>query len=176
MSFLTGKNKEMLPGDVQGLRKGILDFIGQQGLGTALTGANQPLDLTPFQQLFAQRRAEGLAQAKESAGTLTGSGFANILGSAAGRSISDENAFLGTLMNNAKQASADRFLKLLGMVPGLTGQMGHQPGFLDYLFKFASSGAKLLSAGGGSSGGSGGGSSGGGGSEVSDASYGGDLG
>lgn len=146
MSFLTGQTKELLPGDVQGFRKQLLDFIGNQGLGTVLRGAEQPIDLAPFQELFRQRREVGLAQAKESAGTLTGSGFANILGQTAGRSIAEENAFLGQLMENARQQSANRFLQLIGGVPGFVGQQGYQPGFLDYLFQGAQAAAPLIAA------------------------------
>lgn len=163
MSFLTGSQKELLPGDVQGFRGGLLDFIRQQGLGTALSGSPQAIDLKPYMDLFGQRRAEGLAQAKESAGNLTGSGFANILGSAAGRSIFDENAFLANLQENARQASAQRFMGLLGLIPGVTGQVGHQPGFLDYLFQGASAAAPFLGGLGGGGGGRGGAPAGGGG-------------
>lgn len=145
--FLLGQNKEMSPGDVQDFRKQLLQFIQNQGLGTALHGADQGPDLAPFQAMFRQNRAEGLAQAKESAGNLTGSGFGNILGAAAGRSIAEENSFLAGLKENARQKSADRFLQLIGQVPGFVGQTGYQPGFLDYLFQGAAAAAPIIAGG-----------------------------
>lgn len=144
--FLIGKSKENSPADMQAFRKMLLDFIGQQGLDTALHGADQGPDLAPFQKLFAQTRAEGLTQAKESAGNLTGSGLGNTIGTAAGRSISEENAFLANLKENARQQSANRFLQLIGAAPGFAGQMGYQPGFLDYLFQGATAAAPLIAA------------------------------
>lgn len=142
--FLLGHSKEMSPGDIQGFRKQMLDFINNQGLGTALHGADQGPDMAPFQKMFQQTRAEGLAQAKESAGNLTGSGFGNILGAAAGRSIAEENSFLAGLKENARQKSADRFLQLIGQVPGFVGQTGYQPGFLDYLMQGVSAAAPII--------------------------------
>lgn len=146
--FLIGHQKEASPGDVQGFRKQLLDFISKQGLSTILSGAGAGPDLGPFKELFAQRRATGLAQAKESAGNLTGSGFGNILGEAAGRSISEENAFLANLMEQSRQQGANRFLSLIGQVPGFVGQTGYQPGLLDYLFKGAQAAAPLIAAAG----------------------------
>ncbi len=101
--------------------------VNYGGLGAA-TPDTQSLDqLGPGSQffnninsqlspVFAQRRAEALAQAKESAGNLTGSGFANILGRTVNKSLAEENASLldyGTRAAMAEQqrqgASADRF-------------------------------------------------------------------
>jgi len=173
MTFLTGKQVETSPKDVQGFRKQLFDFLSSQGLGTALTGANENMNFDAYRQQFAQRRAETLAQAKEGAGTLTGSGFANIYGAAAGRSVSDENSFLAQLQEHSRQASADRYLRLLGLPAAYVGGMGHQPGFLDYLFKGASLASKFINTGGGSDPNDpfGGGSSGSSGSEWSDADY-----
>jgi len=170
MPFLTGKQVETSPKDVQGFRKQLFDFLSSQGLGTALTGANENMNFDAYRQQFAQRRAETLAQAKEGAGTLTGSGFANIYGAAAGRSVSDENSFLARLQEHSRQASADRYLRLLGLPAAYVGGMGHQPGFLDYLFKGAAIASKFINVGGGGGGTSGGGSSDSG-SEWSDADY-----
>lgn len=165
MSFIFGKDQELSPKDVSGFRKQILDFIGSQGLDTVLRGADTGVETGVFKDLFAQRRAAALAQAKEQAGNLTGSGFANIFGAAAGRSALEENAFLASLMEQSRQASAQRFLGLIGAIPGLTGQIGHKPGFLDYALRFVGS-----VAGGGKGGG------GGGAVPASDASYGGGYG
>jgi hypothetical protein len=68
-----------------------------------LGGANSEFFKNVMGQLapaFAQERAEGLAAAKESAGTLTGSGFANRLGASINRSLGSEQA---TLANYAAQ-------------------------------------------------------------------------
>lgn len=140
MPFLTGKQVESSPKDTQAFRKELFDFIKSQGLKTAATGfAEIPKEYGPA---FAQRRAEALAAAKESAGNLTGSGFGNVLGVAAGRSALEENAFLA----NLQQQSADRFLRLLQLPAAYTGQMTHQPGFLDYLFEGAGKAAPFLAA------------------------------
>ena len=87
-----------------------------------------------------------LESAKESAGNLTGSGFANILGETAGRSASQEGAFLADLLQRSRESSASRYLGLLGAVPGLSGQQAYQPGFLDYLFQGAQAAAPLITA------------------------------
>lgn len=133
MSFLTGKTKEMAPGDIIDFRKQLESILSAQGGASTLFPS--ATDLTPFQKMFEQNRAVGLAQAKESAGNLTGSGFANAMGSAAGRSILEENAFLADLMNRNQQANAQRWLQLAGGIPGMGGQMAYQPGFMDYLLQ-----------------------------------------
>lgn len=146
MPFLTGKTSETAPSDVISFRKQLFDFLGQQGLGTALHGAPQDIDFAPYRAAFADRRAQTLAQAKEGAGNLTGSGFANIYGAAAGRSVSEENAFLAQLQESARQASAGRYMQFLSIPQGYVGQMTHTPGFLDYLFEGAASAAPLIKA------------------------------
>lgn len=138
MPFLTGKQVESSPKDTQAFRSQLFDFIRQQGLGTAITGS--PAIPAAYGPMFAQHRAEALAAAKESAGNLTGSGFANVLGAAAGRSAYDENAFLA----NLQQQSADRFLRLLQLPAAYTGQMSHQPGLLDYAFQGAQAAAPFF--------------------------------
>lgn len=127
--FLVGKQVESSPKDTQTFRKQLFEFINSQGLNSSIAGsAPSEAQIAPYRAAFAQRRAETLAQAKEGAGNLVGSGFANTYGSAAGRSVADENAFLAGL----QQQNADRFMKLL-QVPGqYVGQMVHQPGLLDY--------------------------------------------
>lgn len=146
MSFLTGSMKELAPADIQAFRSRMTDFIGQQGFGAAMPSTT---DLTPFREAFAKTRAGTLAQAKESAGNLTGSGFANIMGTAAGRSAYEENAFLAQLMEQSRQSNANRFLSMMGMIPASSGQMGYQPGFLDYLMQGAGSVATAYAGRGG---------------------------
>lgn len=70
---------------------------------------------------FDQERAEGLAGAKEAAGTLTGSGFANRLGASVNRSLGQEDATLAdyatrglSLEQQRQQAQANNFTNLLG--------------------------------------------------------------
>ena len=140
MPFLTGKQVESSPKDNQMFPKQLFEFINQQGLKTAITGS--PDIPAAYAPAFAQRRAEALAAAKESAGNLTGSGFAHQLGVAAGRSALEENAFLA----NLQQQSADRFMRFLQLPAAYTGQMTHQPGFLDYLFEGAGKAAPFLAA------------------------------
>jgi hypothetical protein len=68
-----------------------------------LGGANSAFFQNMMGQLqpaFSQARSEGLTAAKESAGSLTGSGFANRLGSSINRSLGNEQA---TLANYATQ-------------------------------------------------------------------------
>lgn len=140
MPFLTGKQVESSPGDVQAFRKSLFDFLTRQGFETAITGS--PTIPAAYAPAFAQRRAETLAQAKEGVGNLVGSGFANTYGAAAGRSVAEENMFLA----NLQQQSADRFARLMGLPASYTGQMTHQPGFLDYLFEGASKAGPLIAA------------------------------
>jgi len=143
MSFLTGSMKEMVPDEIKAFRDKMTGFIGQQGLESAMPSTT---DLSPFREAFAKTRAGALAQAKESSGNLTGSGYANTMGVAAGRSIFDENAFLAQLMEQSRQANASRFMSMVGQVPGLQGQMGYQPGFLDYMMQGATAAAPLVAA------------------------------
>jgi len=140
MSFLTGQTKQISsgqPGDIAGLRKGIIDFLTTQGFGTALTGGGVT---DQEQSLFQKSLAPVLAQAKESAGNLTGSGLGNIIGTAAGRSTSD------FLLNLLKQKASNYSSLLGGLTTAGVGPptYGHQPGFLDYLFQGAKAAAPFL--------------------------------
>ena len=148
MSFLTGKQKSgpSMPQDLGPLRQSIMEFLQQQGFGTAISGpqGGPTLDTSPYKAMFAQNRAEAVAGAKEQAGNLTGSGLGNVIGAAAGRSVAGENAFLANLINSNQQAAAERYTRLLGGISTAgvsTPQTYYQPGFLDYLFQGASQGA-----------------------------------
>ena len=144
MSFLTDQMKELAPADVQGFRKRVSDYVGSSGLDTAMPSTT---DLTPFREAFAKTRAGALAQAKESSGNLTGSGYANTMGTAAGRSAYEENAFLAQLMEQSRQANASRFLSMMGLIPQSAGTMAYQPGFLDYVMQGAKAAAPMLAGG-----------------------------
>jgi hypothetical protein len=53
--------------------------------------------MAQFSPAFAQRRAEGLAAAKEASGNLTGSGYANAMGGAINRSLGEEQERLANV-------------------------------------------------------------------------------
>jgi hypothetical protein len=90
-----------------------------------LGGANSEFFKNMMGQLqpqFAQQRSEGLAAAKESAGSLTGSGFANRLGSSVNRSLGNEQATAANFASQAigleqtrQGADANRNLQAAGM-------------------------------------------------------------
>jgi len=95
--------------------------------------------------LFTAQRGSSLAQAKESAGNLTGSGYNNLFGSALSESLAGEQALLAnTLLQSRNQgialrqqdlAQQDAFLRfLLGFASAGVGptQHAYQPGFIDY--------------------------------------------
>lgn len=96
-------------------RNQIRDVTAQNTQSTdQLGGANSAFFNNMVSQLqpsFTQARSEGLAAAKEASGTLTGSGFANRLGSSVNRSLGNEQATLanyaaqGVQMEQARQAN-----------------------------------------------------------------------
>lgn len=99
-----------------------------------LGGANSAFFSNMMAQLqpaFTQQRNEGMAGAKEMAGTLTGSSFANSLGKAVNRSLGSEQATLanyatqGMQMEMGRQQSdASRFLQAAGMNQSANLQAG----------------------------------------------------
>lgn len=135
MSGLTGKTKTTsgTPEEILPLRQDLANWIIGQGFNPLDIGKNA-MDLTPYQRMFADQRGQALAQAKESAGNLTGTDYGGIIGRAAGSSALQENAFLADLLERRRQASANRYLQLIA---GLSGsgvgspQTVYQPGFLD---------------------------------------------
>ena len=138
MSFLTGKQQLTTATDpaAMGLKGSTLSRLG--GVDP-LTGLDSSGGIPPaLTQLFQSQLNPALAQAKESAGNLTGSGLDNILGATAGRSVSD---FLLNMLNQR----AGRATQLTGQVlqPQPTG---YKPGFLDYLFQGAQAAAPFLAA------------------------------
>ena len=129
-----GRGKQTTTGGVPGL----LGFLSRDpNFSTLFTGVPFGSDmknfedtvLSPFKGLFAETRAQGLAQAKESAGNLTGSGYNNILGQYANQSIQAEQTFLADLLNRRQSQNAGNFLQLLlGQQPA---QAAYQPGFAE---------------------------------------------
>ena len=180
MSGFMGKTKtvEQVPGDVKGLRGAAVDYLLNGGLGATQSQAGQvaPVDdaffmqniLGPYQQMFAANRAGTLAQAKESAGNLTGSGYNNLFGNALASSLAQENAGLTqtrmglrgqqqqfNLAQAQMQQQNNQFNSgnLMNLLLGLstTGvgapQQQYKPGFLDYYTSVL--GSVLGAAGGG---------------------------
>ena len=132
----TGKTRPAteVPSDVMGLRKGLIGEIGGPSGVDPITGIGGSLE--PFMSLFRQQLSPVLGQAKESAGNLTGSGLGNIIGSAAGRSMSD---FLLNLLSQRAQRAYGLTSQLIA-----PQQLAYQPGFLDYLFQGVGEAAPLI--------------------------------
>lgn len=173
MSSLTTSTKQLSNVNpmTEALQNQLVSFLGGGGLSRGLNPSVVPdaASLAPFLQLFSQQNARNLAQAKESAGNLTGSGLGNIIGAEAGRADSEQGAFLANLFEQRRQADANRFAQvLLGSLNSNAGGVTNiqQPGLLDY----ASQGAMALAGGGAFNGlfspGGGGGGGGGGGSSA----------
>lgn len=83
-----------------------------------LGGANSAFFQNMMQQLapaFNQRREEGLAAAKEASGNLTGSGYANALGSSINRSLGEEQATLANYAAQGLQTEVQRQLQQGGL-------------------------------------------------------------
>jgi hypothetical protein len=137
---LTGETKQLsgVSPDIAGLREGVAAFLQQGGFGANLFPSVVPdaASMQPFLDLFTQQNRRVLGQAKESAGNLTGSGFANILGRRSAEAQTSQGAFLSQLFEQRRQQDADRFLQLL-LGFGTSGvgppQNVYQPGFLDSL-------------------------------------------
>lgn len=148
---MVGKTKTVsgTPAEILPLRQGAARYVGNTGF-EAFNPNVSPADLLPYQQLFAQNRGRALAQAKESAGNITGSGYENLIGDTTRQSITEENAFLAQLLEGRRQSAAQRYAQLVlglstsGVAPP---QQVYQPGFLDYLFQGASLAAPAFGAG-----------------------------
>lgn len=164
LGFLTGnvQNIDTTPPDVRAIREmfggalmGELPGAVRRGfgpLGDYGSGADMQFFLQnllkPYQQMFAAQREGVLAQAKESAGNLTGSGYNNILGSAAAESLANEQGILAGILNQLRGQEINRGLTLRGQdigrqsdllrlilgfsSSGFPNQPAYQPGFLDY--------------------------------------------
>lgn len=149
MPFLFGQSRQDSNANPQttGLQNQLVDFLGRGngGLDRLFPGTEiNPDDIQPFLDLFSQQNARTLGQAKESAGNLTGSGFANTLGARAGESATAQNAFLANFFEERRREDANRFAGvLLGSLNSNAGGVtnSYQPGFLDYLFQGAGAAA-----------------------------------
>lgn len=151
MSGLTGKTEQLsnVTPETSQLFNSLLSFIGTgQGLNRLTPGTQiDKSSIQPYLDLFTQQNARNLAQAKESAGNLTGSGLGSIIGQEAGRANTEQSAFLANLFEQRRQQDANRFLNLvLGSLDSRAGGVSnvYSPGFLDY----AAQGATAAASGG----------------------------
>lgn len=150
-----------VPGDVKGLRSDLVSMLmaGLPGFTNSAFGFGQgsqgfaaldPSIVKPYNDLFTATRGDALAQAKESAGNLTGSGYNNILGDATARSLAEQQALLAQLGMQSQQFQQQRNEQFLRLLLGLTmdkAQVGYKPGYLDYLFQGAGAAAPLIARG-----------------------------
>lgn len=156
MSFLTGKT-EQLSGSTPGTQQAhqqLLDFLfSGQGLNRLFPGTQvDPASMQPYLDLFTQQNTRNFAQAKESAGNLTGSGLGNIIGAEAGRANVAQGAFLADLFEARRREDANRAASLfLGGIGSPAGQVQnvYRPGALDYLFQGVGAAAPFFPYGGG---------------------------
>jgi hypothetical protein len=148
MSFLIGKTQSYSPttpeaaGSIDDLLKTLRGIGPQAGLFPSTN--SKDFNLQPYLDLFTQQNARNLAQAKESAGNLTGSGLGSIIGQEAGRASTEQGAFLANLMEQRRTEDANRYLAALtggAGSPAAAVQHTYQPGLLDYLFQGAASAA-----------------------------------
>lgn len=139
MTFLIGKTEQgpSGPADLGPFRDMLLKYLGAniENLNPSSSDASNDPSLAPYRALFEQQNKLGLAQAKESAGNLTGSGFAASLGNYAARANAEQGGFLANLLESRNQNNANRLAQLfgaLGTAGVQTPQQTYKPGFLDY--------------------------------------------
>jgi len=152
MSFLLGKQKQLPNANeaTVGAHGNLLQFLQSQGggLGGLFPGTSTGnVDIQPYLDLFTMQNARNLAQAKESAGNLTGSGLATSIGQEAGRASTEQGAFLANLFEARRMGDANRRAQLLlGALGSPAGSVtnAYQPGALDYLFQGASAAAPFF--------------------------------
>lgn len=92
-------------GQVRDVAAGNTDSVDKLGGANSAFFQNMMSQLAPA---FTQERSEGLAAAKESSGTLTGSGFANRLGASINRSLGNEQAALANYASQGLQTEVQR--------------------------------------------------------------------
>jgi len=152
MSFLTGQTKQLPNSNSKttGVQQGLMDYLMNQNGGFGQLNPGTSVDqssIQPYLDLFTQQNSRNFAQAKESAGNLTGSGLATAIGQEAGRADTEQGAFLANLFEQRRTADANRYASTL--MGGLNSSAGgvtnaYQPGFLDYLFQGASAAAPFI--------------------------------
>lgn len=162
MPFLLGQTVQS-PNANEGttdLQKFLTDFLSGNnggGLERLFPGTTvNPDDMAPYLAMFSQQNARNLGQAKESAGNLTGSGFANRMGNQVASQNATQDAFLANLFEGRRTQDADRMAQvLLGALNSNAGGVStsYQPGFLDYGFQGLGAAAGMFAGGGGGGGG-----------------------
>lgn len=167
MSFLVGKTVQTPNANpaTTGLQNKAVGYIGSDLNRLFPQSGFNPEDYTQLIDYFKQLNMRNLAMAKESAGNLTGSGFANTLGARAAEADAQQAAMLSQLDMEKKNADANRMATvLLGLLNSNAGGVTtmYQPGFLDYALQ----GAGAVAGAGGFNG-----LFGGGGSKVNPNSY-----
>lgn len=159
MSFLFGKsgsqsNVNPASADLQQTLAKYLKGRGFEGLFTE--AGVDPKVIQPYLDLFSQQNSRNLAQAKESAGNLTGSGVGNIIGQQAGKASTEQGAFLADLSERMRQADRGFLLNaILGILgsPSAGQTPTYTPGLLDYGVQGLSAAAPFLAEAGGGGGG-----------------------
>lgn len=130
------------------MQKGLVEYLTKMGFQGWNPEANaEDPSIMAYRKFFADQNMFNMAQAKESAGNLTGSGFANTMGNAAGRASTEQGAFLTNMMEQKRRSDADRYVQLLlGTMGSPAGQRqsSYQPGFLDYAMQGAAFAVPLM--------------------------------
>jgi hypothetical protein len=99
-----------------GLAQGFQGVFGQTPAPAQDTSFFYSNILPQYNDLFQAQRGSALAQAKESAGNLTGSGYNNILGSSLSESLAQEQALSAQTLLGLRSQELQRqqdFLRLL---------------------------------------------------------------
>lgn len=155
MSFLVGQTKQLPTSNAAttGAQQSLMQYLMQQHGGFNQLTPGTTVDqasIQPYLDLFTQQNSRNFAQAKESAGNLTGSSLGSIIGAEAGRADVEQGAFLANLFEQRRQQDANRYMQtLLGGMGSPAGQVQnvYQPGFLDYLFQGAGAAAPFIAPG-----------------------------
>lgn len=151
MPFLVGKNEAVsnVGAGTENLQNMLVQLLGSGGNLERLfpKAGVDPAVMQPYKDMFTMQNDRNFAQAKESAGNLTGSSLGHILGQEMGRASTEQGAFLANQAEGMRQNDTNRFVNLLlGALgsPAAGVQQMHTPGLLDY----ASQGAVGLASGG----------------------------
>ena len=158
MPFLTGQTVQSpnANGTTTGLQNDLVNYLSGNngsGLERLFPGTTvNPADMAPYLAMFTQQNARNLGQAKESAGNLTGSGFANTMGNQVASQNATQDAFLANIFEQRRMNDANRYANvLMGSLNSNAGGVttSYQPGFLDYAFQGLGAAASMFGGGGG---------------------------
>lgn len=153
MSFLTGKTEKQsnVNTPTYRLQKDMAKWLRAYGMGNLFPDtAGISMDLQPYRDLFTLQNTRNFAQAKESAGSLTGSGFAEILGRQAGDAATAQGAQMANMIEARRTNDQNVFLQsLLGAMgsPAAGVTYTHSPGLFDYAAQGFSAAAPFLIGG-----------------------------